>query len=511
MHSNVDINPNDNNTILPISEVPEEKENKIDDILLLIQKELKENGINENDLNDSSLSTSKKSFNSPDNNEISEKNFGTPCNIPKTNINQQRLSKLFLKIELKLKTFIQENNMKKDLINEEKENDSSNENIKKRENEENNPIYTFGAKSPSKLPNIMDSFFSDKNKVNSILQKVKKQRRKSVMDFNTKHCQLSKEEKESEYIKDSDGKDNGENKNDKKRKKIMPCSAQVVMRNKITKKHTDGKVSNFFDMIEEKEEDKEGMEDINAFDNIIEEEQKDKINTKDNINENNLNEMPKIFNIENEITIKITSSLNNKNKFRFNNNSNASNDINNNIDSCENNNNTNFFYVSRDSIFKDENDYDSKDNNSINKNNEYDLLDDDVFMQSSDKKEINSSQEEESKENLESGENSSDKSDNINNVDEKYDLLKYINDSKNRSIGNTNEENNGKNVSNFGKNISDESKVKNSIKREISRANNINGFCMNSILSPLKDVIVNIDHKLNEQKTVIEDFSKYNI
>ena len=45
------------------------------------------------------------------------------------------------------------------------------------------------------MPNVIDSFFSNKNKVNSILQKVKKQRRKSLMDFNIKLYQLSKEEK----------------------------------------------------------------------------------------------------------------------------------------------------------------------------------------------------------------------------------------------------------------------------------------------------------------------------
>ena len=537
---NLDIGPkekNQNLPISPISELPEEKDNKINDIIQLIEKELKENGIDEKDINDSLLSTSKKSLNSPDNNETNEKTTGTADNIPKTNINHKRLSKLFLKIELKLKTYIQENNMKRDLINEEdeKENNNSNENNKNYEKEENNNlIYSFAAKSPSKLPNVIDSFFSDKNKVNSILQKVKKQRRKSVMDFNTKYCQLSKEEKENEYLKDSDGKDNKDDIKNKKRKKIVPVSAQVVMRNKITKKITDEKVSNFFDMIDEKEEDKEGMEDINAFDNIMEEEKIDnKISIKDNINENNINEKPAIFNIdnnENESSIKIASSLNNKSKFHFNinNNNNSNNDNNdnsnenkiiNNVESCENNNNTNYFYVSRDSIFNNENENDSNDNNnSINNDNEYkfDLLDDDILMKSSDKKENCISQDEQSKESGESGEsggskeNSSDKSDNNSNVDdEKYNMLKYINDSKNRSIGNTSEENTEKNVSNFGKNISNESKIKNSVKREITRANNINGFCMNSILSPLKDV--KIDKALNEQNNVIEDFSKYNI
>ena len=504
----------ENNQNPSIPELPEEKDNSINDILLLIEKELKENGINEKDINNSFLSTSKKSINSPDNNnETNDKNTSASGSIPKTYINQKRLSKLFLKIELKLKTYIQENNIKKDLIDEEKENNNSNEKIKNENEENNNLIYTFGAKSPSKLPNVIDSFFSDKNKVNSILEKVKKQRRKSVMDFNTKFCQLSKEEAENKYVKDSDSKDNrdSKNKNEKKKKKIMPCSAQIVMRNKITKKHTSEKVSNFFDMIDEKEEDKEGIEDINAFDNIIEEEQKVKAKAENNTNENNINDKSNIFNIENESSIKISSSLNNKNKFNFNNNIND-NKI---IESSENNNNEKYFYVSKDSIFNNENEYEPQDGNSININNEYncDLLDDDILMKSSDKKEINNSQEEESKESAESGgskENSSDKSENNSNADEeKYNMLKFINNSKNRNIGNTSEISNEKNVSNFGKNNSNESKIKNSVKREIARANNINGFCMNSILSPLKDI--KIDKKLNGQNTVVEDFSKFNI
>ena len=518
----IDIDPKEKNQNLPISPIsilPGEKDNKINDVIQFIEKELKENGINEQDINDSLLST-KKSLNSPDNNETKEKTTNTAGNILKTNINHKMLSKLFLKIELKLKTYIRENNTIKDLTKEEdvKKNNNSNENNKNYEKEENNNlIYYFAAKSPSKLPNAIDSFFSDKNKVNTILQKVKKQRRKIVMDFNTKYCQLSKEEKENEYLKDSDGKENKDDIKDKKRKKIVPISSKVVMKNKITKKITNEKVSNFLDMIDEKKEDKEGMEDINSFDNIIEEEKTDnKISIKDIINDNNRSEKPSIFNIDNnekESSIKITSSL-----FKINNNNNINNDNNdnfngkkiiNNIESYQNNNNNiNYFNVSRDSIFNNENKNDSidfNDNNSINNDNEhkFDLLDEDILMKSSDKKDNYNSREEKSKERGESGENagtkenSSDKSDNNSNVDNgKYNMSKYINDSKNRNIGNTSEENTEKNALNFGKNISNESKVKNSVKRDITRVNNIKGFCMNSILSPLKNV--KIDKALNE-------------
>ena len=107
-------------------------ENSVEDILYLIGKELKLNGINEKDINNSLLSTSKKSLNSSENLEIYE-NFekkssaSTTTNVidksnteeilPKTNLNSKRLSKLFLKIELKLKTFLQENNMRNDINN----------------------------------------------------------------------------------------------------------------------------------------------------------------------------------------------------------------------------------------------------------------------------------------------------------------------------------------------------------------------------------------------------------
>lgn len=501
-----------------IPKVPSKNENNIYDILFLIEKELKENGINENDINNSLLSTSKKSLNSSDNLEILEKNSSInevnpkAENIPKTNLNQRRLSKLFIKIELKLKTFLQENNMKKELIEDEKENNND-ENAKKNENNENIFTYSLGGKltkSPSKLPNVIDSFFSDKNKVNSILKKVKKQRRKSVMDFNMKYCPLSKDAKEVQYVNDSDDKE----KNTKKRKKIIPCSAQVVLRNKVPKKHTSEKVSNFCDMIDEKEEDKDDVEEINAFDKDIKEEEE---NVKFNMNDDNnmVNDKQNIFNIGNDSSIKISSSLNNRNKFNFNNgekNNNIviSNIINykesdvNNGDICDNN-----FFVSKTSVFNNENEKEG--DNSIN-NNDNTLLDDEILMKSSEKKEASNNQnEEDSKESVDS---SSDKSpSNNNNTDEKYNILKYINDSKNRSNGNETEKEYEKNVSNFCKNSSDSSDIrqlKNSFQREIARASNINGFCMNSILSPLKDIDIDDDKKIKEQNNAIEDFTKFN-
>ena len=159
-----------NNQSLPLVESVKE-ENSVEDIILLIEKELKDNGINEKDINNSLLSTSKKSLNSSDNMEISEKNDASLRNLssttqiaPKVNLTQKRLSKLFLKIELKLKTFLQEHNMKNELNSDEKENNNGS----KEKDEENNKLFSFEGKltkSPSKLPNVIDSFFSDKKRL----------------------------------------------------------------------------------------------------------------------------------------------------------------------------------------------------------------------------------------------------------------------------------------------------------------------------------------------------------
>ena len=86
----------------------------------------------------------------------------------------------------------------------------------------------------------------------------------------------------------------------------------------------------------------------------------------------------------------------------------------------------------------------------------------------------------------------------------------YINDSINRKSQNqSNEEESDKSVSNFGKNSSNEN-IKYSFQREIDRANNINRFCMNSILSPLKNANSNVNIDDNTQNYVIEEFSKFN-
>ena len=140
-------------------------------------------------------------------------------------------------------------------------------------------------------------------------------------------------------------------------------------------------------------------------------------------------------------------------------------------------------------------------------NNEYSLLDDEILMKSSEKMEMNNSQNEE--ESKESGENFSNKSKNNNNkIDERYNILKYINDSKERPNLDGNGEKFENNISDFDNGGSDFHQ-QNSFQRGVTRASNINAFCMNSILSPLKDFEI-FNKNIHKQNTIIEDFTKFN-
>lgn len=485
---------------------------EVEDILKLIEKELRQNGINEKDINDSLLSTSIKTINSPNDIELSEKQSFLNQNneeFPKTNFNRKRLSKLFLKIELKLKTFLQENSGKDELKGEnDKENSNDNKNNANTQNENKNISYENNLnKSPSKLPKVMDSFFSNKKKIDSILSKVRKQRRKSVMDFNVNYGNFPKEEKEKVYLQNSEGDENA----NKKRKKIIACSAQVKIRNKVKKKPTSEKISNFCDMIDENEENKEDFEGIKAFDTI---------NESNNENNNNdvSNTINDSININNESSIKIVSSLNNKNNFNF--------DCSNvNVDSykieAKNNkevqpeDNNNYHFVSKNSVFKNEIGNESK--NAEGENNQYGsrLLDDEILIQSSDIKDVNSIKNDDKGSCISCSDSDSDSEsndgydskDNNSIGDERYNLLKYINDSKSRKdkISNNSEEEDEKFFSPFGENTFNKMKLKSSLQRDIARNNNINGFTMNSILSPIKAM----DGKANTQ-CVIEEFSKFN-
>ena len=495
-----------------ISQKNAENSNDIEDILILIEKELKQNGINEKDISNSLLSTSIKTNNSPKDKEANEKQSSLNVNneeFPKTNYNQKRLSKLFLKIELKLKTFLQENSGKDELKGDnDKENSNDNKNNDNTQNENKNISYDNNLnKSPSKLPKVIDSFFSNKKKVDSILSKVRKQRRKSVMDFNVNYCNFPKEEKEKIYLQNSEGDENP----NKKRKKIIACSAQVEIRNKIKKNPTSEKISNFCDMIDENEENKEDFEEINAFETISES------NNENNNNNDESNTINDSININNESSIKIVSSLNNKNKFNFDcSKVNASSckiyDKNN--KELESEDNNNYHFVSKNSVFKNEIGNASKVEVEGEKY-EYGsrLLDDEILMNSSDIKDLNSIKKDDKGSYISDSVSESESSngynskDNNSACDERYNLLKYINDSKSRKerISNNSEEEDEKYFSPFGENSFNKMKIKSSLQRDIIRNNNINGFTMNSILSPIKDM----DRKTNAQY-VIEEFSKFN-
>ena len=98
------------------------EESDINDIMCLIEKELKLNGIDVNDINDNSfMSTNLKSLNSDSSKgtENKKSNDGNTKNVDSNPLSpdelkekpKNRLSKLFLKIELKLKTYLQEEHL----------------------------------------------------------------------------------------------------------------------------------------------------------------------------------------------------------------------------------------------------------------------------------------------------------------------------------------------------------------------------------------------------------------
>ena len=306
----------------------------------------------------------------------------------------------------------------------------------------------------------MDSFFSNKGKVDTILSKVRKQRRKSLMDFNVKYGNFSKDDVNKKYITDSHID------NDQKRKKLVPCSAQVVIRKKNKNESKEGKISNFCDMIDEKEEDREDMEEIKGFDKIIEEE-------NENIPENNLTEKMSSLNINKDTSVKITSSLNdNKSAFKF-------------IDAHSQNDQKKDEYCPKNYEFRKQSSVFNVEENE-KKDDEYshDLLDDEMFVKSSEKKDSASSDSEESLEN----EESSDEEYAVDGSDKGYNMLKMINDSKSRQEGNVSVNKDNKIVSPYEKISSNVKKARLSHQREIDRANNINFFTLNSILSPLKEI-----------------------
>ena len=238
-----------------------DEEKDIEKIICLIEKELKLNGIDANDINNNSfLSTNVKSENTDS--TPSDKNDNSDKKDPDTKAQKtkKRLSKLFMKIEMKLKTYLQEeqdDSSKAKLINDQdKINGDKNNGQGDKINESNNKKLKL-SKRPSQLPELENSFFSDKKKVETMLLQAKKQKRKSMVALNAMFLfKEKKDDKEVLYIEDSLNK-NG------KRKASVPCTALIHRpKKKKIKKNTDDKfVSNFnFDKIDEKEEFKENEE-----------------------------------------------------------------------------------------------------------------------------------------------------------------------------------------------------------------------------------------------------------
>ena len=438
-----------------------EKDNEkteIDDLLCFIEKELKLNGIDVNNVNDSFLSTNVKSENSD-----SKSDTTTPGKVsenkPETIIanntnqkNQRRLSKLFLKLEMKLKTFLQENSQNSSTTKLISDKEKVKDNIDNKNEDEN--ISKKARRRPSKLPDLSNSFFSNKEKVEALLNRAKKQRRRSMVEFNAKF--LNKEKKKEEYTENSLDKN-------AKNRKIVPCTAQInrPKRKKRPKMDENKRVSNFFDMIIEKDEDNE-IEDINPFKEISEKINEE--NPKEN-EENMINEHP-IFIDNNDTSIKITSTIN-KNKIN-------NDDLNKKAKLKNNTENENDINNSECKIVLNIN---SDDKNEI-------------FYHSSDKDSMSDSQYDDDSDDDDSSSYDSDDEKNVSNKD-----LNNSNSSKDSKEESSQESNEKKNVINLSKG------------KCVKRNSNFNNFFRKSIFSPWKDIVDNKEH----QNNLIEDFSKNNL
>ena len=290
-----------------------DEQKDIEEIMNLIEKELKLNGIDTTDIaNDSYISTNVKSENSNSvpNTESKDK---TPTPTPTQNPNtQKRLSKLFLKIEMKLKTYLQEeqeeqeNDSKAKLASKEEEKCNDN-GLNNKSNVENNNKKNM-KKRPSQLPELQNSFFSNKKKVEMMLARAKKWKRKSMVEFNALQFSKLKNSNELGVILVKD-----ENNNYQIRNKALPCTALLKKpKKKKNPKNTNDKIVSAFSYakIDEQDEDMiENEEEIN-FDKINE-----NPNEEEKINEEKMmNHLPNFIDDKNASSIKITSTIN-KNKF----------------------------------------------------------------------------------------------------------------------------------------------------------------------------------------------------
>lgn len=291
--------PGENKNIKDKVDTVKEKENEkkdIEEIMCLIEKELKLNGIDTNDIsNDSIISTNVKSQNShpTSDNHSSEKD---------TQKNQKRLSKLFLKIEMKLKTFLQEENSKNsDIINDQEDN----EEIRKKSEIDNKKI--LFSKRLSKLPDVENSFFSDKKKVETLLKKVKKQKRRSMLEFNALHSK-------NKMFKEHNNPDSNSDDNLFKPEEMPRTELLQVPKKKKIRNNVDNKLISAFSYLKNDaivEDNMENEEEIN-FDKIDEkqEEQKEELHNDNNDINSNKNNIPLFFDGNRKSSVKINSTIN---------------------------------------------------------------------------------------------------------------------------------------------------------------------------------------------------------
>ena len=436
-------------------DIVEEKENEetdINNIMCLIEKELKLNGIDVNDINDNSfLSTNIKSQNTDSNhdtannksdtNDSKNNNSGITTPVDAKQNPKKRLSKLFLKIEMKLKTYLQKEQEKdskigvisdKEKVIQNGNNTINNKDLGMKFNASNNDNIKL-SKKPCKMPDLANSFFSNKKKVETMLSKAKKYKRKSMIEFNALHLLKPKKNKEELYFVDSN------NKNIKKR--VATALLERPQKRKIIRNGGNEVISNFnCGKIDAIIENKDECEDIIPFGKIGE-----KLENENIKNEENMINPDSLF-IDNNSSIKITSTIN-RNKLD--------------LDKLHKESLKQF------SLFNNE----PNDNIIFNQDKESTLLDDNLFVQSSDKEESSGSkiEEEENDDSKSCSSEESDKNEASNCEDKKAD------DSKKNSI-------NGLDSSN-------------------KRTSNFNYFYRNSIFSPLKDLQDNPgkENNFNEQ------------
>ena len=303
------------------------EESDINDIMCLIEKELKLNGIDVNDINDNSfMSTNLKSLNSDSSKgtENKKSNDGNTKNVDSNPLSpdelkekpKNRLSKLFLKIELKLKTYLQEEQEKEQklklILDKEKALKTGdklnilkglNKNFNISNNDNNNKL----SKKICKMPDLANSFFSNKKNVETMLSIAKKQKRKSMMEFNAFHLLKAKED-QGIYMEI----DNSKDKNLKKR--LATALLKRPKKEKMERNIGQDMISNFCGKIEEIAENKEEYEDIVPFDEV---ENKNPPNKEDDIHRGSITNPTPIFIDNNISSIKITSTIN-RNKLEIN-------------------------------------------------------------------------------------------------------------------------------------------------------------------------------------------------